>query len=165
MNQSQLKLSNGNTIVLLLFLPLFMSQILHSTKSQNPQTTKIPPPTSSSGVNPFHHKPAVPIRNLGNTRNNSMRGQWWPGARVLYLYCIWRRPLVKLFSPLQVLELTVPSPASSLSFLYDQPRLSPQVSDRHHFLRPDPQPQLYALTHVLGSFSVTTDFAHLRLFI
>ena len=120
MKQSQLKLSNGNVIVLLLFLPLSMSRILHRTKSQKPQTTKKPPPTSFSGVNPFHHKPAVQIRNLENTHNNStMVMWWWPGTRVLYLYCIWCRPLVKQFLPLQVLELTVLSPASSLSFLYD----------------------------------------------
>ena len=74
MSQSQLKLSNGNLIVLLLFLPLSMSQILHSTKSQNPQTTKKPTPTFFSGVNLFYHKPAVQIRNLENTHNNSTTG-------------------------------------------------------------------------------------------
>lgn len=42
MNQSQLKLRNENITVLLLFLPLSMSQILHSTKSQKPQPTQTP---------------------------------------------------------------------------------------------------------------------------
>lgn len=115
MKQSQLKLSNGNIIVLLLFLPLSMSQC-HRTKSQKPQTTKKPPPTSFSGINPFHHKPAVQIRNLENTRNNSTMGMWWwwPAPVSCIFTAFGAGPLVSKFLPLQVLELTVLSPASSL---------------------------------------------------